>query len=84
MSKTIMTVVRVEWGEGYYKNGKLADYHKDKWEAMSPKDTIKLYNDCDVDNVKEVNMSGAEWEFSGCGFPDSLEDALNKDYPGDL
>lgn len=72
-----MTVVRVEWGEGYYKNGELIHYHKDKWERMSPQKTVELYQNCEVE---EVDMTGAEWEFSGDGFPGRLEDALNKDF----
>lgn len=30
MSKTILTVVKLEWGKGYYKNGALVHYHEDK------------------------------------------------------
>jgi hypothetical protein len=77
MSQTVLTVVRVEWGEGYYKNGELVDYQQDKWERMEPKRIIELYKDCEV---VEVNMHDAAWEYSGDGFPDKLEDALNKDF----
>lgn len=77
MSKTILTVVKLEWGKGYYKNGALVHYHKDKWEPMEPQEIIELYKDCDE---KKINMTGAKWEYSGIGFPDKLEDALNQNF----
>lgn len=72
-----LTIVTVDWGQGFYKQGKCVYEHRDKWEAMSPQKTIELYSDCEVE---EVNMYDAEWTSDGNGFPDRLEDALNKDF----